>query len=159
MPWWPVPKASAASISMRDVVGLAPRAVVRAMDQEAPGAHGGEALQRGVDPVLLRHAAERDLLRQLLADRAGDEGADIVLVGRIAEIDFHHPGRRRPAGGRGVFLEGGGGGFGGIEGLDHEIGDGARRGLVACQPHHVGGVVGGQAFEHGGALAWGRGRS
>ena len=131
-----------------DVIGFDPVAVMRAMNQETPGAHGGKALQRGGDPVLLLDPAEFYLLRQILADRDRDQGADIFLVRLAAEIDFHHPGRGGPARGRGFLLEGGGGGFGGVESLDHQIGDGARPILVAAQAHDESGVVGGQSFEH-----------
>ena len=48
-----------------------------------------------------------------------------------------------------LLLEGRGGGFGGVEGLDHEIGDGAGLVLAALQAQDESGVVGGQSFEHG----------
>jgi hypothetical protein len=47
-----------------------------------------------------------------------------------------------------VGLERGRRRFGRLEALDDEIGDRAGAALVADEAHHMGGVVGRQAFEH-----------
>ena len=122
-------------------------AVVRAMDEEAAGAHRLQPRQRVGDPVLLLRQAEFDERRRLVARRRGDQLAQDLFVGLEAEIDLHRPGLAAAGPGR-LGLERGGGGLGGLEALDHEIGDGARARLVERDAHHMGGVVGRQAFEH-----------
>ena len=45
-------------------------------------------------------------------------------------------------------LERGRRGLGRLEALEDQVGDGAGAALVADEAHHVGGVIGRQAFEH-----------
>ena len=130
----------------RNVVGAHPGAVMRAVDEKAPGAHRRKPGERIGDPVALRRAAEFESGRRRLARRRGDEVAQQRLVGRKAEIDFDHPGLA--ASERRVGLEGRGRGLRGLEALDDEVRDRARARLVTDETHHVGGVVGRQAFEH-----------
>ena len=58
-----------------DVVGLERGAVVRAVDEEAPGPDRREAGERIGDPVALLGQAEFDPARRVLARRRGDEFA------------------------------------------------------------------------------------
>ena len=127
---------------------------MRAVHQKAPGAHGGKAFERRGDPVLLADAAKREAVGRRIARHRAHEVADHVLVGLRAEIDLRHPFLGRPAIGRRMFLEGGGGGFRGVESLDDRVGDQARGRLVGLEPHHIGGAVGGKSFKHGARLAW-----
>ena len=105
VPWWPVPKASAASISMPMSFGLTRGAVVRAMHEEAAGAHRPQAGQAFRHPVDLRHRLERQRRGCGLAGGERNLRAQRGLVGRRAEMDRHLP---LPA----VVLEGGADGIG-----------------------------------------------
>ena len=67
--------------------------------------------------------------------------------GLAAEIGLHEP-RPAAAGPRILGLEHGRRGLGRLEALNDEVGDRAGAALVADEAHHVGGVVGRQAFEH-----------
>ena len=132
-----------------DVVRLHLVAVVRAMHEEAPGAHRREAGERIGDPILLLGDSELDDCRRLLARRRGDEFAQALFIRLEAEIDLHRPGLAAARPGR-LGLEGGRRRFRGLETLDDEVGDGAGARLVDRQPHQMRRVVGRQAFEHGG---------
>ena len=149
VPWWPVPKARPASISTPTSLAPNARAVVRAMDEKAPGAHRRQSGERVGDPVALFREAEFDRPRRVLPGGDGDEIAKRVLVRREAEIGLDQP--RLAAARPGLLgLEGGRGGLGRLETLDDEIGDGARALFVADEAQRMRGVVGGQAFEHRG---------
>ena len=74
-----------------DVVGLERDAVVRAVHDEAPGAHRRQAGERIGDPVALLGPAEFDLARRVVARRRRDEFTQQLLVRREAEIGFDQP--------------------------------------------------------------------
>ena len=117
--------------------------------EKAPGPDRREAGERARDPVALLRDAERRRARGLLVRRGGDERADLFLVRLKAEIGLHEPSlaAARP---RLVGLEGGRRRFARLEALDDEVGDRPRAPLVGRERQAVGGVVGRQAFEHGG---------
>ena len=128
--------------------------VMGAMHQKAPGAHGGQPMQRGGDPVLLGHAREGHGGGGLKASHHAHQFAHIGLVRRGAEIGLHQPFARGPIIGLRFALKRRGRSFCGIEHFDNEISNGARLAFRAGERHHVGGVVGGQTFEHQRALAY-----
>src|SRR5579883_3450957 len=130
-------------------------AVMRAMDEKAAGPDRGEASQRVGDPVGLLGASELDALCGLLARRDRDQLAQTRLVGLEAEIGLHDPVAAPLWPGR--ALERARRRFGWFEALDDQIDDRAGATLVADEAQAVGGVVGRQAFEHGGeVLRWNR---
>ena len=131
----------------RDVVRPDARAVVGPMNEKAPGPNGLEAGERIGDPVALLRQAEGRGARGRFVRGGGDQRPDRRLVRLRAEIGLHEPG---PAAARPkiVGLERGRRGLGRLEALDDQIGDRAGAALVADEAHHVGGVVGRQAFEH-----------
>jgi hypothetical protein len=146
VPWWPVPKASAGLDLDRHIVDAPPLAVVRAVHQDAPGAHGVQPFQRRLHPILLFQRHEHRFVR-LVAHEGTDEFADRVLVGLGGEIGLQQPGSAI------LGLEGGHRGFGGVEDLADDVRHGPGRPLVGGEAHHMGGAVGVQAFEHGRRLA------
>ena len=113
-------------------------AVMRAVHDEAAGAHrleAGEALRH---PVGLRQRLEGQRRRRVLARRHPHQRAHRRLVGRLAEIDRHLPAAA-------VALEGGAGGVVGIERFVQRAGQRARGFLVAGEA--------GDHGVHGGFLA------
>jgi hypothetical protein len=124
-----------------DVVGLERGAVVRAVDEEAPGPDRRQAGERIGDPVALLGQAEFDAPRRVVAGRRGDEFAQRLLVRREAELGFDQP-RLAAARPRLFRLERRRRGLRRLETLDDQIGDGARALLVGDQPQQVRGVVG-----------------
>ena len=131
-----------------DIVGVDARAVVRAMDEKAPGPHRSKTGERIGDPVALFSNPEGRGARGLLVRRDRHKRADRLLVGLETEIGFHEP-RPAAAGPALLGLEHGRSRLGRLEALDDEVGDGARPPFVADQRQAMGGVVGRQAFEHG----------
>ena len=117
------------------------------MNKKAPRPNGFKAGQRIGDPVALLRQAEGRRARGRFVGGGGDQRPDRLLVRLRAEIGLHEP---RPAAARPgiVGLERGRRGLGRLEALKDEVGDGAGAALVADEAHHVGGVVGRQAFEH-----------
>ena len=132
----------------RDVVRADARAVVGPVDEKAPGPNRLEAGERIGDPVALLREAEGGRGRGRFVRGERDQRPDRRLVRRGAEIGLHEPGPA-PARQTIVGLERGRGGLRRLEALDDEVGDGAGAALVGDEAHHVGGVVGRQAFEHG----------
>ena len=130
-----------------DVAGPQLVAVMRAMDEEPPGANRLQPRQRVGDPVLLFGEAELDQRRRLLPRRRRDQFAQAFLVGLEAEIDLDRP-SLAPARPRRLGLERGGGGLRRLEALHHKVGDSARARLVERHAQDMGGVVGRQAFQH-----------
>ncbi len=117
------------------------------MNQKAPCPNGFEAGERIGDPVPLLGEAKGRRTRGRFVRGGGDQRPDRRLVRLPAEIGLHEPGPAA-AGQNIVGLERGRRGLGRLEALDDQIGDGAGAPLVADEAHHVGGVVGRQAFEH-----------
>ncbi len=74
-----------------DAVGRHPRAVVRAMQEEAAGFDRLQAFEAGGDPVARRNALECELAARAFAREVTDEAAHRGLVGRALEMDFHGP--------------------------------------------------------------------
>ena len=132
----------------RDLVVARAATIVRAMHEKASGAHRRQALQGALDPVLLGDASKGGLCRQFVSADTGDEVTDIVLVRCLTEIDLDHPRADVPVARVGFQFESGGGGLGGIERFDDEIGDLARNLLLGDEAHDMGGVIGGQTFKH-----------
>ena len=131
----------------RHVIRLDPRAIVAPMNKKAPCPHGFKAGQRIGDPVaLLRHAESRREGGGFVCG-GGDQRPDRLLVRLRAKIGFHEP-RFPPARPWILGLERGRRGLGRLEALKDQVGDGAGAALVADEAHHVGGVIGRQAFEH-----------
>ena len=127
----------------RDVVRPDPRAVVGAVNEKAPGAHGLQAGERIGDPVaLLRQAKGRGAGGRFVRG-GGDQRPDRLFVRRRAEIGLHEPGlaAARP---RLVGLERGRRRLGRLEALDDEIGDGAGAALVADEAHMWAALLGGR---------------
>jgi hypothetical protein len=115
-------------------------AVMRSVDEEAPGPHRPQPIERRLDPILRRDPLEGGALRGRADDRAY-ERADRRLVRLRREIGLDQPAAVGA-------LEGGDGGLGRIEDLAEEIGHAPRRGLVGRKPHDVGRPVGVEPFEH-----------
>lgn len=67
-------------------------AVMLAMDQDAAGAHGLQAIEAGGDPILLVHGGERRVVDAVADDRA-QHVAHGLFVGMMGEIDLDLPGR------------------------------------------------------------------
>ena len=125
----------------RQVVRLDPAAVVRAVDQDAAGAHGLQPLEGGADPVLLVDRREDRLVGGVAEDRA-DQLAHRLLVGFLGEVGLEVPGLAV------LGLEGRDRGLGRVEHLADQVGHGAGRALARIETEHVGRAVGRQAFEH-----------
>jgi hypothetical protein len=130
-----------------DVVSLDASAVMGAMNEKTPRAHRGQTRQRIGDPVALGRSTKFERRRRRVAGRRGDKLAQRILVGRKAEIDLDHPGFAAPFQRR-LGLEGGRRRLRRLEAFDDKVGDRARPRFIADETHHVGGVVGGQAFQH-----------
>ena len=131
----------------RHVIRLDPRTIVAPMNKKAACPHGFKAGQRIGDPVaLLRHAEGRPAGGGFVCG-GGDQRPDRLFVRLGAKVGFHEP-RPPPARPGIVGLERGRCGLGRLEALKDQVGDGAGAALVADEAHHVGGVIGRQAFEH-----------
>ena len=96
VPWWPVPNASAASISMPSLLGATRVAVMLAVDDEASGGDGHEVFEAGLDPVLGLDRVEGDAVCDISAGRVGDELAHQRLIGRVGEMHGDVPAAVRP---------------------------------------------------------------
>ena len=72
VPWWPVPKARPASISMASSPLSALPAVMRAVDEETAGAHRLQPFQRARHPVDVGQGFALDRLRY------GKAGKDVL---------------------------------------------------------------------------------
>ena len=117
------------------------------MNKKAARPNGFKAGQRIGDPIaLLRHAEGRPAGGGFVRG-GGDQRPDRFLVRLGAEVGFHVP-RPPPARPGIIGLERGRCGLGRLEALKDQVGDGAGAALVADEAHHVGGVIGRQAFEH-----------
>ena len=127
------------------------RTVVAPMNEKPPRPNRFKAGKRIGDPVPLLREAEGGGARGRFVRGGGDQRPDRRLIRLPAEIGLHEPGLAA-AGQKIVGLEHGRGRLGRLEALDDEVGDGAGAALVADQAHHMRGVVGRQAFEHGDRL-------
>jgi len=122
------------------------RAVVGAVNEETPGAHGLQTVQRGLDPVSAAERVERGRIDGVADDRSG-EFADGVFVRRVREIGLEQPGAA-------VFrLESRNGGLGRLEEFAEEFRQRLGAALVRLEAHDAGRLVRRQAFEHAGRLA------
>ena len=90
VPWWPVPKASAASISMPMRVWHA-GAVVRAMDDKTSGPHRRKAGEAFRHPVDVCDGLECQGPRGGFTGGEGDQRAHRRAVGRCTEMNCHLP--------------------------------------------------------------------
>jgi hypothetical protein len=124
---------------------------MRAMDKEPPRPHRTETRKGGGNPVAFTDLVEAHRAGGRVTRDNGNEGTNIRFVRRVAEIDFDGPGPLVPAACVRCFFESGGGGRRRIKGFDNNIGDTARRRLVAGEAHDMRGAIWGQAFEHGGS--------
>ena len=148
VPWWPVPKASPASISMP--MSLAPTCArsCAPWTRKRPAADRREAGERIGDPVAL--FGERRIRARRPPPRppaAATSVAKVVLVRLEAEISLDQP-RLAAARPRVFRLERGRGRLGGLEALDDQVCDRPRPPLVGGERQAMSGVVGRQAFEH-----------
>ena len=96
VPWWPVPNASAASISMPTLLGATRLAVMLAVHDEAPGGDGDEVFEAGPDPVLGLDGVEVDGRGGFRAGGVGHELAHQRLIGRIGKMHRDVPAAIRP---------------------------------------------------------------
>ena len=96
VPWWPVPNASAASISMPSLLGGIRVAVMLAVDDEASGRHRNEVFEAGLDPVLGLDGVEGDACGDIGAGGIGDEFAHQRLIRRVGEMHGDVPASVRP---------------------------------------------------------------
>src|SRR5258708_15780954 len=110
------------------------RAVMAAVDDEAPGADRYELIERRLDPVFCLDGIESDVPRDLIAGRETDEFADRTLIGRLGKMhgDIPAPPKTLECGDRGLALK---------KTLGQEIDD-AFRGLFAAD--REAGAVGGR---------------
>ncbi len=117
-----------------DVVGLDARAVMRAMHDEAAGAHRLQTGQAFLDPVGGRDRLDGERGRRRIAGRERDLRAQSGFVRRLAEMDRHLPLAA-------VALEGGADGVVGAEDLAEIAGEPAGGRLVAGEAGDGGGRV------------------
>ena len=79
-----------------DLVGCDPLAVMLAVDDEAPGRHGHEVFEAGLDPILGLDGVEANALRNFPTRGIGHEFADQRLIGRLGKMHRDVPSAIRP---------------------------------------------------------------
>ena len=79
-----------------ELVGRDPLAVMLAVDHEAPGRHGDEVFEAGLDPILGLDRVEGDALCNFPTSGIGHEFADQRLIGRLGKMHRDVPSAIRP---------------------------------------------------------------